>query len=83
MLSCLTYNELTQHVKYPTFGSNTLELVITDDLGRIYHVSHGSPIALSKKNRLHCTLTWKYALKSENLGWSGISRRNFDKGNYI
>jgi len=83
MLSCLTDNELTQHVKNPTFGNNTLDLVITDDPGRIFYVLHGPPIASSKKNRLHCTLTWDYALKSENLRWSGISRRNFNKGNYV
>jgi len=82
MVNCLIQNELSQLVRHPTFGHNTLDLVISDNPGRIYQIFHGPPIASSKKNKLHCTLTWDYSLKGGDPRWSGLARRNFHKGNY-
>jgi len=82
MVDCLLELELNQLVKNPTFGSNVLDLVITNEESRIYQISHGPPISTSKKNRLHCTLTWEYELKSGTQKWTGRTRRNFTKGNY-
>jgi len=82
MVNCLVENELSQLVRHPTYGHNTLDLVISDNPGRIYQIFHGPPIASSKKNKLHCTLTWDYSLKGGDPRWSGLARRNFHKGNY-
>ncbi len=81
MVDCLLELELNQLVKNPTFGSNVLDLVITNEESRIYQISHGPPISTSKKNRLHCTLTWVYELKSGTQKWTGRTRKNFTKGN--
>ena len=70
---------MTQLVKNPTFRTNVLDLVITDDPDRIFKIDYGPPIGSTKKNSLHGTLTWNYTLRAEKMNWTGITRRNYHK----
>jgi len=45
-LNVLSKNFLTQHVLEPTFKSNILDLIVTDDPGRIFSITNGPPHAL-------------------------------------
>ena len=60
MIDCLNDNTLSQLVIKPTFLGNTLDLVITDDPSRVYHINHGAPIGYTAKNHLLCTLNWDF-----------------------
>ena len=82
LVNCLTDNELTQLVNEPTFGNNTLDLVITNDPVRIYQITHGPPIVSTKKNRLHCTLTWDYTLRTDKKTCEALIKKNLNRGNY-
>jgi hypothetical protein len=79
LVNCITSNELTQLVKNPTFRTNVLDLVITDDPDRIFKIDYGPPIGATKKNSLHGTLTWNYTLRAEKMNMTGITRRNYHK----
>jgi len=63
-LNTLSKNFLTQHVLEPTFKSNTLDLVITDDPSRIFSITHGPPLGSTDKDRLHATLSWNFGLRT-------------------
>ena len=63
-LNSLGKNFLTQHVLEPTFKSNILDLVITNDPCRVFRVSHGPPLGSTDKDYLHATLSWCYELRS-------------------
>ena len=83
MIDCLNTNLLSQLVNQPTFLSNTLDLVITNDPTRIYQVQNGPPLGSTKNNQLHCTLTWDFLLRSGKIISSEARlRRNYMKGNY-
>ena len=82
MSDCLTDYELFQMVRQPTFGNNILDLELTNDPARIYQITHGPPTSHRKKDRLHCTLTWDFTLKSEKNTLKVLARRNNNKGCY-
>ena len=73
---------LTQLVSKPTFSKNILDLVIPNDPTRIYQVHHGPPLGSTLNNQLHCTLTWDFFLRNERTISTGITKRNYMKGNY-
>ena len=77
-----TDNELAQLVNELTFGKNTLDLVITNDPVCIYQITHGPPIVSTKKNRLHCTLTWDYTLRTDKKICEALTKKNLIKANY-
>ena len=83
MLDCLNSNSLNQLVLRPTFESKVLDLVIVDDPSRCFQIEHGPPLGCTNKNRLHCTLTWEFYLKTSNI--DSIANRKklaISKGNF-
>ena len=55
---------LAQHVTTPTFGHNTLDLVLTDCPSRVRIINIGPPLGSSNKNTFHCTLSWKFLFRT-------------------
>ena len=56
-IDTINSNYLTQHVLEPSFGSNFLDLVFTDDPTRIFEVTAGPPLGSINKMHLHASLT--------------------------
>jgi len=82
-LNTLSKNFLTQHVLEPTFKSNTLDLIVTDDPGRIFSIIHGPPLGSTDKDCLHATLSWSFSLRSHfSNSPETTPRLVFRRGNY-
>ncbi|RNA13152.1 RNA-directed DNA polymerase from mobile element jockey-like, partial [Brachionus plicatilis] len=82
-LNILGKNFLTQHVLEPTFKSNILDLVITNDPSRVFRVSHGPPLVSTVKDCLHTTVSWCYELRSQPLAHTDSTPRQIlSLGNY-
>ena len=73
---------LHQHVIEPTFGLNTLDLVITDTVESVYCVKVVPPLSSSDKNRLHAVLIWDLFISSKisNSPTRKVINKN---GNYV
>ena len=57
---------IIQNVYQPTFGNNTLDLVLTEHPNRIFVIKTEPPISSSTHDRLHVVLTWDYELNNRN-----------------
>ncbi|RMZ95536.1 hypothetical protein BpHYR1_001516, partial [Brachionus plicatilis] len=78
-----SWNFLTQHVLEPTFKSNILDLIVTDDPGRIFSIINGPPLGYTDKNCLHATLSWNYSLRSQiHNPLETTPRLVYQRGNY-
>ena len=83
-IDTINSNYLTQHVLEPSFGSNFLDLVFTDDPTRIFEVIAGPPLGSTNKMHLHASLTGDLYLKSSFSATTNIvTKRDLSKGNYI
>ncbi|RNA03986.1 hypothetical protein BpHYR1_017013 [Brachionus plicatilis] len=61
----MSKNFLNQHVLEPTFKSNILRLIVTDDPSRILSITNGPPIGSTDKDCLQATLSWNFSLRSQ------------------
>ena len=82
-LDTLSENFLSQFVIDPTFGNNTLDLVISDNQVSIFNVNVYPPLGSSAKIKLHSTLFFKFILKDAHLKTTNPNKIYlFKKGNY-
>ena len=82
-LDTLSENFLSQFVLDPTFGNNTLDLVISDNPLSIFNVNVYPPLGSTAKMKLHSTLFFKFILKDAHLKTTNRNKTYlFKKGNY-
>ncbi|RNA16517.1 RNA-directed DNA polymerase from mobile element jockey-like, partial [Brachionus plicatilis] len=82
-LDTLSDNYLYQLTLLPTFGANTLDLVLCDDSTRIFQVNIGPHLSCSSKNILHYTLNFDYHLNTHLPAPEYEAKRIYSKGNYM
>ena len=83
MLEIIGADYLIQHVHEPTFGTNTLDLIFTENPNRIFDIKVGPPFNSTDKNKLHLTLSFEYNLASlDNVKFSS-NKFIFNRGDYI
>ena len=71
---CLDEKHLTQLVTFPTYrntrdvlGTNTLDLIITNEPDRSIYINEGSPLGYTVKGQAHCFLQGSIALSEPEL----------------
>ena len=64
-LELLNANFIIQNVLVPTFGANTLDLVLTEHPNRIFTITNGPSISSSEQDHLHLSLAWDYELSDQ------------------
>ena len=79
---------LSQFVTVPTYGDNTLDLILTACPSNIYNVELGPPLGCSEKNHLHATLVWNFFINGSRViphfnERLGLNRTDFTKLNAL
>ncbi|CAF0861169.1 unnamed protein product [Brachionus calyciflorus] len=85
-LESLEENYLSQIVLEPNFKNNILDLIITDDINRIFSVNRGPSLGATKHNRLHNSLSWEFNLNEKIIQDRDITNEfifDFKKGDFV
>ena len=83
-MDTINSNFYSQHVVEPTFGPNFLDLILTEDPSLIFAVNIAPPLGLTRKLKLHASLTGELNLKksmtkTEHL----VPKPDFNRGNFF